>query len=77
MLLRIAMEVIGVLVIAGLVGAGAVWLGQRIFGKQADAAEPPRDALLSDTRLQDRVIDLSAEDVRVKAPGQSTGQDRA
>lgn len=77
MLLRIAMEVIGVLVIAGLVGAGAVWLGQRVFGKQADPAEPQRDTLLSDTRLQDRVIDLSAEDVRVMPPGQSAEQDRA
>lgn len=68
MLLRVAMEIIGTLVIAGLVGAGIVWLGQRVRRKE-ETPEPPRDALLSDTRLQDRIIDLSAEEARVRAPG--------
>lgn len=74
MLLRVAMEIIGTLVIAGLVGAGVVWLGQKVLRK-SDTAEPPRDALLSDTRLHDRIIDLSADEVRVHPAGRMVETD--
>lgn len=69
MVLRFAMEVLGILLVSGLVGGGVVWLFQNIVLAEKTERYRFSDRLLEDGRVKREVIDLEEDEVEiVRAP---------
>lgn len=65
MFLRAAFEIMGILLVAGLLGAGVVWLLQNVVLAQTTPRYRFTERRLEDGRLKREVIDLEEDEVEI------------